>query len=153
MRDLDGGEFGAAQGASEPDEHEGTIAQAARIVGDWDEQTPYDGRGRRDLLARYNAGAGGLAPDAGDGFRHANVVGRNRAPRGAMQIADRGTAEVNGVGGEVAAALAGQEGGDVGAAGGEGRQTEAVAPGAPGAVSIFLPRFTESVGVSVEAPD
>ena len=50
-----------------------------------------------------------------------------------MQIADGGAAEVQGLGGEAAAALAGQEGRDVGAGGGQGREVAFPAPVAPGA--------------------
>ena len=129
----DRGEFGTPQRAGEAHQDERAVAQAAQIVPDRREQPAHDGRGRRDLLARDLAAVGGVPADAGDGFRHANVVGGHRAAGGAVQIADGGAAEFDGVGREPAAALAGEEGGDIRALSGQGREVVARTPRAPGA--------------------
>ena len=76
---------------------------------------------------------GGVAADAGDDFRDAGIVGRHRAGGGAVQVADGGAAQIDGVGCHAAAAFRRQERSDVGAAGGQGREVAPGTPAAPGA--------------------
>ena len=133
LLDADRRQLRAAQRAGEADQKQRAIAQAAQVGRDRRQEAAQDAGGRRDLLARQLALAGGVAPDAGQRLGDADIVGRHRAAGGAVQIADGGPAQFQGFRREVSPALAGQEGGDVGAGGGQGREVSLRAPGAPGA--------------------
>ncbi len=87
------------------------------------------------VAARFLKRVGRVAADAGQGFGHVGVLGRRGAAGGAVQEADRGTAQVEGVGGETAVALLGQEGRHVEREAGSGMRLMGGAPGAPGAHS------------------
>ena len=89
-------QLGAPQRAGESDQKDGTIAQAPHVAGDRRQQPAQNGRRGRHFLARHDAFSGGIAGDAGHGFRDADIVGRHRAAGGAVQIADRGPAQFQG---------------------------------------------------------
>jgi hypothetical protein len=129
----DGRQLRAAQRAGEADQQQGAVALAAQIVGNGRQELLDDRDRGGDLLLRRLAFGRRVAADAGDGFGHAGIVGRHRAAGGAVQIADRGPAQIDGVGRHLPPALGRQKGSHVLAAGGKGREVTFRAPVAPGA--------------------
>ncbi len=131
----DAGKLGAAQSAGEPHQQQRPVAEAgqaagrARVDRNGRQELAQHGQGRRALLD----GVGRVAADAGQGFGHMGVLGRRGAAGGPVQEADGGTAQVEGVGGEAAVALLGQEGRHVERRGRQGDEAMGGAPGAPGA--------------------
>ena len=111
--DAHSGELRTAQGAGERDQEQGTVAQAARVLRDWSEDLAEDGDGGGQLLGRRFAGRGGLAADAGHGFRDLCLGGGHRAAGEEMGIANGRPAQDDGVDREAPAALGGEEGEDV----------------------------------------
>ena len=129
--EADRRELRAAERAGKADQQERAIAQAAEVPRDRRQQAAQDGGGGRDLLARQLALAGGVALDAGQRLGDADIVGGDRAAGGAVQIADRGAAQFQRFRRQfLRRAFAGEEGGDIGAGGGQGREVVAGAPGA-----------------------
>jgi hypothetical protein len=95
--EADGGELRPPQRAGEADQQDRAIAQAAQIGRHRHQQPAQDGGGCRDFLARQLALAGGVPPDAGERLGDADVVGRHCAAGGAVQVADRGAAQFQGL--------------------------------------------------------
>jgi hypothetical protein len=100
LLDADRRQLQMAQRASEAGENQRAIA------GRWGfgRQDLPDAGGRRDHLARSLTLPRGLAADAGQRLGHGDIVGRDRAAGGAVQIANCGVAQFQGFGGKAAAA-------------------------------------------------
>lgn len=133
VADADCSQLGAPQRAGKADQQHGSVPQPNQVVTDRRDQAAQHLNSRCLLLALVLALAGGTTLDAGERFRNAGIVGWHRTAGDTVQVADGGAPKLDRLRREAPGALAGEEGGNVRPAGGQGGEVATLAPSAPDA--------------------